>query len=313
MKQRFTTSITDKDMENLLIRQFNRYHRREGINDFVREMIDEMRIQGDVSYDFVRSRDGLIKRGSRRIPILVEAGGKRFVIKEYDFKVKDPEAIEEQTKREKEILSRVNGRIAPRVLHFGSLSIAYAEEYVDHNEFWDLNSVLLKKIEQKKQRSGRAYAREVKEAVTDAAYMMAFLARLRINYDHHHFLDEFHVGDSRKMITDFGSSSLFRDDYGIEDLGELGRELVSGNKMSAAAIKRLYQIENEQERMGVVSTIRKPSAALYRRAEYVLRKETKIKPLTLAKELFEIYIEQFVEAYLANDFPHSISHPEVRT
>lgn len=138
------------------------------------------------SVDLVRKPGNVICWGSTRLPLKVETNGQIRVLKPYDDYDKE---------REKCVLQVVSGIIAPLVFRFGS--DFYLEEMLDHSKGYSLMQL--------------ANRGEVERAVEIGAGMHARLARLHIDYDHNHWLDEFHVQDDRELITDFGTSHYFCD------------------------------------------------------------------------------------------------------
>lgn len=126
--------------------------------------------------------------GSGRIPLLVETpNGDRFVIKPYDCY--SPE-------KERAILERLSGSLAPAVRKYGSDFIA--EDYINLE-----NSTSIERIADLGEPN-------FKTAIRKGAIAHARLAIDGINYGHDHWMDEFHVTeDGRLQITDFGTADSF--------------------------------------------------------------------------------------------------------
>ena len=134
--------------------------------------------------DLIRGADGRTRWGAGRIPLVVETCKGRFVIKPYDLY--NPE-------REKLVLEAVQGRLAPAVLYFGDKF--YAEELINPKEAKTLEQI--------------ADSGNLDYAITKGAEAHANLAALNINYNHGHWLDEFHLIGNVVKITDFGTSAFF--------------------------------------------------------------------------------------------------------
>lgn len=134
--------------------------------------------------DFVRNREGYACFGSYRLPLLVKPEGKKkFVMRGYDHM--HPEI-------EKRLLPVVSGNLAPKVYHLGKEF--YTEELLDL-----INSARLEEI----------LALDPDAATRLGAETHARLARLRINYNHNRWLNEFHLLPEGVKVTDFGTSVFF--------------------------------------------------------------------------------------------------------
>ncbi len=158
----------------------------------------------DATLDFVY-RAGELVVGSGRVPLRVAAGSDTYVIKSYDKY--DP-------KLEKEIIKTIEGEIGPGLIFLGKHM--YAEEYIDPEEYDSLEEIA----------NSRSIG-EFDDVIVEGAKVYAELARMLINYDHRHWLDEFHKRDDGKIVvTDFGTSHFF---YTEED--EItGEELLAFRK-----------------------------------------------------------------------------------
>ena len=156
--------------------------------------LTEMHIY-DAAVDLIRTQEGHILWGSGRVPLVIQSAHQRFVLKPYD--VYNPT-------EEKRILKVVQGKLAPIVLYFGNGF--YAEELIDLEKAKTLESI--------------ADSGDLRHAVIKGAEIYSELARLGINYNHRHWLDEFHLVGDNVRITDFGTSTFFRKADSSKDFSE---------------------------------------------------------------------------------------------
>lgn len=150
----------------------------------VEEYLTTKKFDGPAHIDFIRKSSGNIAHGSTRVPLVVDIGGEKAVVKRYD---------NYDSAREQRVLRLVGGVCAPEVFHFGR--DFYAEEFIDPKQSQSLDTLLT--------------AGEMKRAVKIGGSMHARLARLGVNYDHNHWLDEFLLYGGRRVILDFGTSRLY--------------------------------------------------------------------------------------------------------
>ena len=166
----------------------------------------------DAKISLIRREDCRFLRGSYRIPLLVETDDNRFIIKDYDGY---------DYLREIAILEKVSGVIAPKVLHFGT--DMYAEKYLDSEQFSSLNKLA---------DARDPNSEELGSIIYIGVWMHAELAKLKINYHHNHWMDEFFITtnpleDQERKIVDFGKSFFF---FSEEDMSCL----ISGGLPSSA-------------------------------------------------------------------------------
>lgn len=134
--------------------------------------------------DFVRGRSGLPVCGAYRVPFKLNVeGGLAVVLKPYQHK---------QPSREIRVI-QMAGDLPPRVSHFGN--DFYVENWVDV-----LNSESLLEMAKRGKRE---------EAIAIGARTHAKLAKRRVNYNHHHWTDEFFVSPEGVYVLDFGTSYPF--------------------------------------------------------------------------------------------------------
>jgi len=163
----------------------------EGVDDDYFTRAEKLLIQTRLSFgtevDYIRRKDGYFVRGGTRIPLLIKQDERRYVLKSYD---------EYDTERERKILQVVEGKIAPKVLVFGDTE--YIEEYVDHEEFPSLESLM--------------HTSNWGEVIAHAGRIHGLLAILGIDYNHNHTLDEFRISNQGEYrVIDFGTSRFFYD------------------------------------------------------------------------------------------------------
>lgn len=176
--------FTKEDINNVNQDRKMRFRSKIDFDDLcarTEKYLAEAKIDGIV--DLVKKNENICW-GSTRFPLLVTKCDQKYVIKNYD---------EYDPKREIEILKVVEKRIAPSVFYFGEEF--YIEEFIDHQ-----NAKTLEDIEN---------TQGLETAAAIGAEMMAELAKLKVNYSHNHWLDEFHVYGNRRLITDFGTSTFF--------------------------------------------------------------------------------------------------------
>ncbi len=182
-------------------------------------------------------QNGKILQGSVRIPLKVSSKRQVFVIKPYD---------EYNPELEREVLQRVSGKLAPRVLHFGSEF--YSEELVDFKRYTDLFTRAIatgafgkEKVQElwdycfgknafdynTRDKLMQEMAEKVAGIVREGGTIHGKLAQLGVVYSHNHWLDEFHTADGcEPVITDFGTSYLFITPEEVEaDLKKSSAEL----------------------------------------------------------------------------------------
>lgn len=169
----------NEDRERLGFSRFN----IDKLLSNTKKNLEEIRIN-KAKINLIKRSDGKICWGSERIPIKVMTEKENFVIKNYD--VYDAE-------RERNLLMLVQGKIAPKIIYFGESF--YAEEFVDHERSISLDVL--------------ADSGNLNIALKKGAEMHAELAKLSIDYNHNHWLDEFHTNDERNLIIDFGTSIKF--------------------------------------------------------------------------------------------------------
>ena len=160
----------------------------DDVLDFINKgcfaMIREMGYDLDtIKVDFLR-KNGIPLWGSGRIPLLVKTGDQEFVLKPYD--VHNPE----EERRVLGHLQRKQADIAPEVYWIGDKG--YAEEFFNTGK--SLTDI--------------AEEESVESAIRTGGEMHARLALLGVNYNHNHWVDEFYVGDGRKIV-DFGTAQLY--------------------------------------------------------------------------------------------------------
>ena len=171
--------------------------------------------------------DNRIVRGGTRIPLKVETKKGAYIIKTYD---------DTDSELEREVLQTVSGKIGPQVLHFGQQF--YSEELIDSSQYtnlldraWATGAFCPEKRkelweycyggksddQEQRKKLMCTMVEAVKPLLLEGARMHAELAKLKVNYNHNHWLDEFHVAnDGKPMITDFGTSYLFLDPAQVE-------------------------------------------------------------------------------------------------
>jgi hypothetical protein len=155
------------------------------LESYARRCLKKMGIK-DAEVYLLRKRGDNICWGSYRMPL-------RIVTKDSEFVIKPYESPSTDGGREKKVLRQVSGKLAPKVLRFGT--DFYAEELIDHDRFQTLEDI--------------ADAGYVSRAVKLGAQAHADLARLSISYAHGHWFDEFHVDGEQIRVTDFGEATFF--------------------------------------------------------------------------------------------------------
>ncbi len=170
----------------------------------IERVFREMRLGENAHFQFLK-RGEYVLAGSERLPILVTTQTQQFVVKPYDHN--DPAL-------EREVLRQVSGILAPYVYHFGSCSLA--EEYLAPETFKSLDTVIrgsiLAPIQKREQlESYLQQGTQFRKAIQLAAYAFAQMARIGVNYNHNHFLDEINYSETedRISITDWGTSVFF--------------------------------------------------------------------------------------------------------
>lgn len=277
------------------------YDSTHSIRDIVESLLGTS--VSHIVVDFIR-KNGRIVCGSTRFPLLVKCSdGSKFVVKPY--------AGYNPIEVERNVLTTVSGRIHPMIKNY---SIGYyAEEYLPSDTSYSLESRLFTDA-----------TSSSKEVIERSAYAYAFLARLGINYNDRHFLDEIHVSGENIIMTDFGNARPFEArgssdgkrlsyDWCLSLLEKEGfLKLFSGihNPISISfnplissydvVVRNLKRISNPELQMNIIRVFGDVYKSISNTAEFKNPEET-----------FERFVDAFTDFYLNETFPYSISHSDI--